>query len=100
MSWLNDLISGVKWLQWKAIPRPDGTTIMWRFIIFECVLFAIWIHKFVHNDQAWPHSHPRTITSVLLWGNYRQETFQWSADSDKVLSEAQKIGRASCRERV
>lgn len=65
---------------WKkqVITRGDNAPYMTRLIVFRCPWFAIYLHKFVGDDDLCLHDHPWPFLSLILWGGY------YETDKNKV----------------
>ncbi len=50
-------------------------TYLYRWTLFRCKWFAIYLHNFVGDDWSTDmHDHPKRFVSIGLWGHYIEET--------------------------
>lgn len=55
----------------REIRSSSGELYFRRYRIFECMKFAIYIHRIYRSDQdEHPHSHPWNFVSFILSGGY------------------------------
>lgn len=48
-----------------------------RWIVYRRKSGAgVYLHLFIGDDAADPHDHPKTFTSIGLWGSYDEEVFE------------------------
>ena len=74
----------------QVIFRADGSAYLIRWRILHARSFHIYLHKFLSSDEGCPHDHPWSFTSIMLWGNY----MEWTFDEGEVV--ACNMYRAPC----
>lgn len=84
-----------------VVARPGCPPLMIRWIVLDCPLFSVRVHKFLRSDPDDMHDHPWSFVSIMLRGGYwerEEDGRRWRRRGSIVFRRAMHVHRVELDE--